>query len=183
MGEGDSFKATVLCKGQTMNGGPIFNNAGRRSKNAESRRGAYARRSGKRSEVVCSRADFFGGYDLVDIKKATDGAFDFGHAENVVHMDGPAEIWRGFDILGGYIGNFLDGIHDQAGVFEFATCHGELDHDDAAAVCDLGFRKAELGAEVNNGNDFSAKVDDAFYVGRHLRDHGDVEHGDDFPDF
>jgi hypothetical protein len=42
--------------------------------------------------------------------------------------------------------------------------------------------QTELQAQVHDGNDLSAQVDDAFDVFGHPRNGGDVRHPDDLPD-
>src|SRR5262249_14643247 len=114
----------------------------------------------------------------IEIEQDFDAVLDLREAEQVRGRDAAAELRRLFDFRLRHVQHFRHGVdHHTHHHAQLGEVH--VHDDDARPLAVLGRGKAELAAQVDDGNHFAAQVDDAQYVVGHLRHLGDVHHLDD----
>src|SRR4029077_7469836 len=115
--------------------------------------------------------------DLCQLDQDDQPVFQFADAGDVIQFALFEDIRRVFDVAGGHLKDLRRGIDDESDQFAFHFS----DQDTVLFVLiDLFF--AEAFAQVDDGDDLAAKVDDAFNVIGRVRNRGDLRNAHDLMD-
>jgi hypothetical protein len=102
------------------------------------------------------------GKNVFDVQQGNHLALYLGHAQYIFGIELHAKGRLVFYLVAADVEHFQHRIHDDADE-DFAFAGGRADDDDTGALVVVGLLQLEAKAEVDNRNDFTAQIDNAFY--------------------
>src|SRR5205807_921130 len=110
-----------------------------------------------------------------DVQKDNEASLQFADASDVSGFAFPKDTARGFDLGGRNIQDRRSRVDDKSDQLVV-----EFDDENAVLLIGLNFGLSEPLTKIHHGDDFPAKVDDAFDQIRSARDRGNLRYTHNF---
>lgn len=131
--------------------------------------------------LIADGGQVFGGEDAVDIEDHDELRIAFAHAADEVGADLVTDAGRRLDLVGLEVDDLFDGVGQRADDGGLVVEH-DFDDDDAGVAGGLGLRHPEAEAEIDDGDDGTAEIDDAAHELRGAGNGGDGSEVEDLSD-